>query len=118
VVVRKHGRVAARTEWVRAAHRGGRACGGAWPRRNGTAARGRGRAGHTGMSWPPAVARPALPRPPGRWRLLGLVLKCYESTTRQHKMLNVNILHPSKHYFPKDIMIFGRRVMKDIPSSA
>jgi hypothetical protein len=40
----------------------------------------------------------------------GLVLKCYESRTRQHKMLNVNILRPSKHYFPKDIMIFGRRL--------
>jgi hypothetical protein len=39
----------------------------------------------------------------------GLVLKCYESRTRQHKVLNVNILRPSKHYFPKDIMIFGRR---------
>jgi hypothetical protein len=35
----------------------------------------------------------------------GLVLKCYESRTRQHKMLNVNVLHPFKHYFPKDIMI-------------
>jgi hypothetical protein len=42
-----------------------------------------------------------------RW---GLVLKCYELRTRQHKMLNVNILRPSKHYFPKDIMIFGRRL--------
>jgi hypothetical protein len=30
----------------------------------------------------------------------GLVLKCYELRTRQHKMLNVNILRPSKHYFP------------------
>jgi hypothetical protein len=30
----------------------------------------------------------------------GLVLKCYESRTRQHKVLNVNILRPSKHYFP------------------
>jgi hypothetical protein len=40
----------------------------------------------------------------------GLVLKCYELRTRQHKMLNVNILRPSKHYFPKDIMIFGRRL--------
>jgi hypothetical protein len=26
------------------------------------------------------------------------------------KMLNVNILRPSKHYFLKDIMIFGRRL--------
>jgi hypothetical protein len=24
----------------------------------------------------------------------GLVLKCYELRTRQHKMLNVNVLHP------------------------
>jgi hypothetical protein len=30
----------------------------------------------------------------------GLVLKCYELRTRQHKMLNVNVLCPSKHYFP------------------
>jgi hypothetical protein len=30
----------------------------------------------------------------------GLVLKCYELRTRQHKILNVNVLHPSKHYFP------------------
>jgi hypothetical protein len=50
------------------------------------------------------------------WLLLALlicwghVLKCYELRTRQHKMLNVNILRPSKHYFPKDIMIFGRRL--------
>jgi hypothetical protein len=42
----------------------------------------------------------------------GLVLECYESRTRQHKMLNVNILRPSKHYFPKDIMIFGRRLWR------
>jgi hypothetical protein len=30
----------------------------------------------------------------------GLVLKYYESRTRQHKMLNVNALRPLKHYFP------------------
>jgi hypothetical protein len=30
----------------------------------------------------------------------GLVLKCYESRTRQHKVLNVKVLRPSKHYFP------------------
>jgi hypothetical protein len=30
----------------------------------------------------------------------GLVLKCYELRTRQHKMLNVKALRPSKHYFP------------------
>jgi hypothetical protein len=31
----------------------------------------------------------------------GLVLKCYKLRTRQHKkMLNVNALRPSRHYFP------------------
>jgi hypothetical protein len=32
----------------------------------------------------------------------GLVLKCYELRTRQHKMLNVNALRPLKHYSFKD----------------
>jgi hypothetical protein len=32
-----------------------------------------------------------------RW---GLVLKCYESRTRQHKTLMVKALRPSKHYLP------------------
>jgi hypothetical protein len=39
----------------------------------------------------------------------GLVLKCYELRTRQHKMLNVNTLRPLKHYFPEDLMSFRRR---------
>jgi hypothetical protein len=39
----------------------------------------------------------------------GLVLKCYELRTRQHKMLNVKALRPLKHYLPKDLMSFGRR---------
>jgi hypothetical protein len=40
----------------------------------------------------------------------GLVLKCYKLRTRQHKnRLFVNAIRPSEHYFPKDIMIFGRR---------
>jgi hypothetical protein len=39
----------------------------------------------------------------------GLVLKCYESRTRQHKMLNIKTLRPLNHYFPSDIMDFGRR---------
>jgi hypothetical protein len=34
----------------------------------------------------------------------GLVLKCYELRTRQHKMLNNNALRPLKHYFPKDML--------------
>jgi hypothetical protein len=33
----------------------------------------------------------------------GLVLKCYELRTRQHKMLNFNALRPLKHYFSKDV---------------
>jgi hypothetical protein len=33
-------------------------------------------------------------------RCWGLVLKCYKLRTRQHKMLKVKALHPSKHYFP------------------
>jgi hypothetical protein len=32
----------------------------------------------------------------------GLVLKCYELRTRQHKILNVNVLRPTKHYSLKD----------------
>jgi hypothetical protein len=39
----------------------------------------------------------------------GLVLKCYELRTRQHKMLNINALRPLKHYLPKDLMNFERR---------
>jgi len=39
----------------------------------------------------------------------GLVLKCYESRTRQHKMLNIKALRPSNHYFPSDITNLGRR---------
>jgi hypothetical protein len=30
----------------------------------------------------------------------------------------VNALHPSKHYFPQDIMILQMKVMKDEPSSS
>jgi hypothetical protein len=40
----------------------------------------------------------------------GLVLKCYELRTRQHKMLNINVLRPLKHYFPKDLMNIERRL--------
>jgi hypothetical protein len=42
----------------------------------------------------------------------GLVLKCYELRTRQHKMLNVNVLRPLKHYFLEDIMNFGRKLKR------
>jgi hypothetical protein len=34
----------------------------------------------------------------------GLVLKCYELRIRQHKMLNINVLRPLKHYFPRDVL--------------
>jgi hypothetical protein len=40
----------------------------------------------------------------------GLVVKCYELRTRQHRILNIKALRPSKHYFPLDIMNFGRRL--------
>jgi hypothetical protein len=40
----------------------------------------------------------------------GLVLKCYESRTRQHTILNIKALRPLKHYFPLGIMNFGRRL--------
>jgi hypothetical protein len=40
----------------------------------------------------------------------GLVLKCYELRTRQHRMLKVKALRPLKHYFPKDLMSLGRRL--------
>jgi hypothetical protein len=49
-------------------------------------------------------------------RCWGLVLKCYELRTRQHKMLMVKDLRPSKHYLPKDNDL-QMKVMKDIPSS-
>jgi hypothetical protein len=49
----------------------------------------------------------------GGHKCWGLVLKCYELRTRQHKnRLMVNALRPSKHYFPKDITIFGRRLLR------
>jgi hypothetical protein len=56
---------------------------------------------HVGMSvWPVpgrclAIYRRAARVVASCW---GLVLKCYELRTRQHKMLNVNILCPTKHY--------------------
>jgi hypothetical protein len=43
------------------------------------------------------------------YNVKGLVIKCYELRTRQHKMLNVNALRPSKHYIPLNIMNFRRR---------
>jgi hypothetical protein len=40
----------------------------------------------------------------------GLVLKCYELRTRQHRILNIKALRPSRHYFPLGIMNSGRRL--------
>jgi hypothetical protein len=40
----------------------------------------------------------------------GLVLKGFAIRTRQHRMLNVKALRPLKHYIPKDLMSFGRRL--------
>jgi hypothetical protein len=39
----------------------------------------------------------------------GLVLKCYELRTRQHRILNINALRPRKHHLHKGLMSFGRR---------
>jgi hypothetical protein len=58
------------------------------------------------MVWE-GVAKGLLPSNDWCW---GLVLKCYELRTRQHKILNIKALRPSKHYFPLDIMNFGRRL--------
>jgi hypothetical protein len=55
----------------------------------------------------PDSKRPSSTKKVSCW---GLVLKCYELRTRQHKMLNVNVLRPLKHYFLKDLMNFGRRL--------
>jgi hypothetical protein len=41
----------------------------------------------------------------------GLVLKCYELRTRQHKMLNVNVLRPW-NIIPLRIMSLGRRLIR------
>jgi hypothetical protein len=45
----------------------------------------------------------------------GLALKCYESRTRQHKMLNIKALRPSNHYLPLDITNLGRRSWRTYP---
>jgi hypothetical protein len=41
----------------------------------------------------------------------GLVLKCYELRTRQHEVLNINVLRP-RNIIPLRIMDLGRRLMK------
>jgi hypothetical protein len=46
----------------------------------------------------------------------GLVLKCYESRTRQHEMLNIKSPSSFKSLFPFGYNEFRTKVMKDIPS--
>jgi hypothetical protein len=45
-----------------------------------------------------------------------LVLKYYESRTRQHKMLNIKSPSSFKSLFPFGYNEFRMKVMKDIPS--
>jgi hypothetical protein len=47
----------------------------------------------------------------------GLVLKCYELRTRQHRMLNVRVLHPTKHHIPLRDKDLRTKIGKDVPSS-
>jgi hypothetical protein len=44
----------------------------------------------------------------------GLILKCYELRTRQHKMLNINALRPLKHYFPQGFNELRTKTMSKI----
>jgi hypothetical protein len=46
----------------------------------------------------------------------GLVLKCYESRTRQHKMLNIKAPSSFRSLFPFGYNESRTKVMKDIPS--
>jgi hypothetical protein len=46
----------------------------------------------------------------------GLVLKCYESRTRQHKVLNIKSPSSFKSLFPFGYNEFRTKVMKDVPS--
>jgi hypothetical protein len=46
------------------------------------------------------------------WRL---VLKCYESRTRQHKMLNIKSPSSFKSLFPLGYNEFRTKVMKGVP---
>ncbi len=46
----------------------------------------------------------------------GLVLKCYELRTRQHKMLNIKSPSSFKSLFPFGYNEFRTKVMKDVPS--
>jgi hypothetical protein len=51
---------------------------------------------------------------------LELVLKYYELRTRQHKVLNINVLRPSSFeaLFTLGYNDLRKKVMKDVPSSS
>jgi hypothetical protein len=53
-----------------------------------------------GMTKATACRRWSIEFTEGGHQCWGLVLKCYELRTRQHKILMVKVLRPSKHYFP------------------
>jgi hypothetical protein len=44
----------------------------------------------------------------------GLVLKCFELRTRQHKMLSINALRPLKHYLPQGFNELRTKAMSRI----
>jgi hypothetical protein len=46
----------------------------------------------------------------------GLVLKCYELRTRQHRMLNVNVPSSFEALFPLGNNDLQTKVMEEIPS--
>jgi hypothetical protein len=48
----------------------------------------------------------------------GLVLKCYELRTRQHKMLMVKVPSSFEALFPLGYNDLQMKVMKDVPSSS
>jgi hypothetical protein len=50
----------------------------------------------------------------GAIKCWGLVLKCFELRTRQHKMLNINVLRPLKHYLPQGFNELRTKVMSEI----
>jgi hypothetical protein len=54
----------------------------------------------------------------GKRQCWGLVLKCYELRTRQHKMLKVKVSSSFEALFPLGYNGLQTKVIKDIPSSS
>jgi hypothetical protein len=50
----------------------------------------------------------------GERQCWGLVLKCYELRTRQHRILNVSVLRPLKHYLLKGFNELRAKVLGNI----